>query len=116
MVKITNGINVFEVPSGAAKAYEASGYHIVSGHDNVDKVIIEDEVAEVVEDVANDTNDDNRFVEDIMEKPVSQWNGEEIRRYASSKGIDLTGVRTTKQARSAVIAYNNEVERKASIG
>lgn len=113
MVKITNGINVFEVPSGAAKAYEASGYHIVSGHDNVDKVIIEDEV---VEDVVNDANDDNRFVEEIMEKPVSQWNGEEIRRYASIKGIDLTGVRTTKQARSAVIAYNNEVERKASIG
>ena len=113
MVKITNGINVFEVPSGAAKAYEASGYHIVSGHDNVDKVIIEDEVAEDVEDA---TNDDDRFVEEIMEKPVSQWNGEEIRRYASIKGIDLTGVRTTKQARSAVIAYNNEVERKASIG
>lgn len=113
MVKITNGINVFEVPSGAAKAYEASGYHIVSGHDNVDKVIIEDEV---VEDVADDTNDDDRFAEEIMEKPVSQWNGEEIRRYASIKGIDLTGVRTTKQARSAVIAYNNEVERKASIG
>ena len=59
---------------------------------------------------------DDRFVEEIMEKPVSQWNGEEIRRYASIKGIDLTGVRTTKQARSAVIAYNNEVERKASIG
>lgn len=113
MVKITNGINVFEVPSGAAKAYEASGYHIVSGHDNVDKVIIEDEVAE---DAVNDANDDDRFVEEIMEKPVSQWNGEEIRRYASIKGIDLTGVRTTKQARSAVIAYNNEVERKASIG
>lgn len=113
MVKITNGINVFEVPSGAAKAYEASGYHIISGHDNVDKVIIEDEV---VEDVADDTNDDDRFAEEIMEKPVSQWNGEEIRRYASIKGIDLTGVRTTKQARSAVIAYNNEVERKASIG
>lgn len=113
MVKITNGINVFDVPSGAAKAYEASGYHIISGHDNVDKVIVEDEV---VEDVANDANDDDRFVEEIMEKPVSQWSGEEIRRYASIKGIDLTGVRTTKQARSAVIAYNNEVERKASIG
>ena len=113
MVKITNGINVFDVPSGAAKAYEASGYHIISGHVNADKVIVEDEV---VEDVANDANDDDRFVEEIMEKPVSQWSGEEIRRYASIKGIDLTGVRTTKQARSAVIAYNNEVERKASIG
>ena len=115
MVKITNGINVFEVPSGAAKAYEASGYHVITDSE-VDKVIIEDEVVEDVEDVANDANDDDRFVEEIMEKPVSQWNGEEIRRYASIKGIDLTGVRTTKQARSAVIAYNNEVERKASIG
>ena len=115
MVKITNGINVFEVPSGAAKAYEASGYHIITDSE-ADKVIIEDEVVEDVEDVANDANDDDRFIEEIMEKPVSQWNGEEIRRYASIKGIDLTGVRTTKQARSAVIAYNNEVERKASIG
>lgn len=112
MVKITNGINVFDVPSGAAKAYEASGYHVITDSE-ADKVIIEDEV---VEDVADDANDDDRFVEEIMEKPVSQWNGEEIRRYASIKGIDLTGVRTTKQARSAVIAYNNEVERKASIG
>ena len=112
MVKITNGINVFDVPSGAAKAYEASGYHVITDSET-DKVIIEDEV---VEDIANDANDDDRFVEEIMEKPVSQWNGEEIRRYASIKGIDLTGVRTTKQARSAVIAYNNEVERKASIG
>lgn len=112
MVKITNGINVFDVPSGAAKAYEASGYHVITDSE-ADKVIIEDEV---VEDVINDTNDDDMFVEEVMEKPVSQWNGEEIRRYASIKGIDLTGVRTTKQARSAVIAYNNEVERKASIG
>lgn len=112
MVKITNGVNVFDVPSGAAKAYEASGYHVITDSE-ADKVIIEDEV---VEDVANDTNDDDMFVEEVMEKPVSQWNGEEIRRYASIKGIDLTGVRTTKQARSAVIAYNNEVERKASIG
>ena len=29
MVKITNGINVFDVPRGAAKAYEASGYHVI---------------------------------------------------------------------------------------
>lgn len=115
MVKITNGINVFDVPSGAAKAYEASGYHVITDSET-GKVIIEDEVVEDVEDVANDANDDDRFIEEIMEKPVSQWNGEEIRRYASIKGIDLTGVRTTKQARSAVIAYNNEVERKASIG
>lgn len=115
MVKITNGINVFDVPSGAAKAYEASGYHVITDSET-DKAIIEDEVVEDVEDVANDANDDDRFVEEVMEKPVSQWNGEEIRRYASIKGIDLTGVRTTKQARSAVIAYNNEVERKASIG
>ena len=115
MVKITNGINVFDVPSGAAKAYEVSGYHVITDSE-AGKVIIEDEVVEDVEDVANDANDDDRFVEEIMEKPVSQWNGEEIRRYASIKGIDLTGVRTTKQARSAVIAYNNEVERKASIG
>ena len=71
MVKLTNGINVLDVPSGAAKVYEASGYHVITDSE-VGKVIIEDEVVEDVEDVANDANDDDRFVEEIMEKHVSQ--------------------------------------------
>lgn len=117
MVKITNGINTYEVPRGAARVYEACGYHIVDD-ENVDDAVLMTAEAEAYDDGVSDEeveDADDKFVEEVMEKPVSQWTNEEIKRFAVIKGINLAGVKNTKQARGAVIAFLKEEERKASM-
>lgn len=116
MVKITNGINTYEVPRGAARVYEACGYHIVG--DDVDDAALMIAEAEAYDDGISDEeveDADNKFVEEVMEKPVSQWTSDEIKRFAVIKDINLAGVKNTKQARGAVIAFLKEEERKASM-
>lgn len=117
MVRITNGINTYEVPRGAARVYEACGYHIVDDDVVEDAVLITAE-AEAYDDGVSDEeveDADEKFVEEVMEKPVSQWTNEEIKRFAAIKGVNLAGVKNTKQARGAVIAFLKEEERKASM-
>lgn len=117
MVKITNGINTYEVPRGAARVYEACGYHIVDDGAVEDAVLMTAE-AEAYDDGVSDEeveDADEKFVEEVMEKPVSQWTNEEIKRFAAIKGVNLAGVKNTKQARGAVIAFLKEEERKASM-
>ena len=115
MVRITNGINTYEVPRGAARVYEACGYHIVD--DDADDAVLMTAEAEVYDTVSDEEVEDadEKFVEEVMEKPVSQWTNEEIKRFAAIKGVNLAGVKNTKQARGAVIAFLKEEERKASM-
>lgn len=116
MVRITNGVNTYEVPRGAARVYEACGYHIVE--EDAGDVVLMTAEAEAYDDGISDEeveDADEKFVEEVMEKPVSQWTNEEIKRFAAIKDINLAGVKNTKQARGAVIAFLKEEERKASM-
>lgn len=117
MVKITNGINTYEVPRGAARVCEACGYHIVGDDAVDDDVALMTTEAEANDGVSDEEVEDadNKFVEEVMEKPVSQWTSDEIKRFAVIKDINLAGVKNTKQARGAVIAFLKEEERKASM-
>lgn len=97
MVKITNGVNVFEVTRGAFDGiYSRQGYKLV------------DEKAEVKTPeapAAPEKSEDDIFVEEILEKPISQWNKEEVKRFAAIKEIDISGTKNANEAKEIIKSF-----------
>ena len=93
MVKITNGVNVFEVSNGAFEGiYSKQGYRKVDGS----------KVATPVVPVEPEKTEDELFVENIVEKPLSQWNKDEVKRFAELKSIDITGTKNAGEAKELI--------------
>ena len=91
MVKITNGVNVFEVTRGAFDGiYSRQGY-----------TILEDKKVNTNEEVPVKTEDE-KFVDEIIEKPISQWSKEEVKRFAALNDIDITGTKNAGEAKEII--------------
>ncbi len=97
MVKITNGINVFEVTRGAFDGiFSRQGYRLV------------DEKAEAKTSeapAAFEKSEDELFVEEVLEKPISQWNKEEVKRFAAIKEIDISGTKNVNEAKEIIKSF-----------
>lgn len=94
MVKITNGIVTFEVTRGA---YD--GIYSHQGFKPVEEVAEEKVAAD--EDVDNRT-DDEKFADELVEKPISQWNKEEVKRFAAIRDIDISGTKNANEAKEII--------------
>lgn len=94
MVKITNGVVTFEVTRGA---YD--GIYSHQGFKPVEEVA-EKKVA-AGEDVDNRT-DDEKFADELAEKPISQWNKEEVKRFAAIRDIDISGTKNANEAKEII--------------
>lgn len=97
MVKITNGVNVFEVTRGAFDGiYSRQGY----------KLVDEKAKAKAPEaPTAPEKSEDDIFVEEILEKPISQWNKEEVKRFAAIKEIDISGTKNANEAKEIIKSF-----------
>lgn len=93
MVKITNGVNVFEVTRGAFDGiYSRQGY-----------TILNEKVASDVDAIsASEKTEDEKFIDEIVEKPISQWNKEEVKRFAALNDIDITGTKNAGEAKEII--------------
>lgn len=94
MVKITNGIATFEVTRGA---YD--GIYSHQGFKPVEEVAEKKVAAD--EDVDNRT-DDEKFADELVEKPISQWNKEEVKRFAAIRDIDISGTKNANEAKEII--------------
>lgn len=91
MVKITNGVNVFEVTRGAFDGiYSHQGYTIMNEKNAVDEVNVPEKT------------EDEKFIDEIIEKPISQWNKEEVKRFAALNEIDITGTKNANEAKEII--------------
>ena len=98
MVKITNGVNVFEVTKGAFDGiYSRQGYKLVDEK-------VEAKAPEAPAAAAEKTEDEI-FVEEILEKPISQWNKEEVKRFAALKEIDIAGTKNVNEAKEIIKSF-----------
>lgn len=96
MVKITNGVDVFEVTRGAFDGiYSRQGYTVIDEN----KPVVEEP-----QDVnTGDTKtEDEIFIEEILEEPVSKWNKDEVKRFAAIKGIDISGTKNAGEAKELI--------------
>lgn len=92
MVKITNFVNTFEVTQGAYDdIFKKQGFELLK--DKEDK-------KETVEETKK-TNEE-AYIEELMEKPISQWNKEEVKTYASLKNIDISNTKNIGEARNII--------------
>lgn len=99
MVKITNGVNVFEVTRGAFDGiYSKQGYKVVN--DKTAKNEKNNEEPEIPK-----KTDEEVFVEEILEKPISQWNKDEVKRFAGINEIDLTGTKNVNEAKELIKSF-----------
>ena len=97
MVKITNGVNVFEVTKGAFDGiYSRQGYKLVDEK-------VKDKTPEAHK--APKKSEDDIFVEEILEKPISQWNKEEVKRFAAIKEIDISGTKNANEAKEIIKSF-----------
>lgn len=96
MVKITNGTNVFEVTRGAFESiYKNQGYSLVDEK-------VEEPVQDADETQESETNEDDLFVEELLEKPIGSWKGPEVKRFAEIKGIDISGTKNANEAKEII--------------
>ena len=86
MVKITDGVNYFEVTTGAyEEIYKRQGF-------------------EIVDDSNDDSNDDSieNYVDDEdSDEPLSEWSSKKVKAFAKENGIDLTGTKSVDEAKVA---------------
>lgn len=99
MVKITNGVNVFEVTRGAFDGiYSRQGYTIMN-----EKATEGAKTPETPK--TPEKTEDEIFVEEILEKPISQWNKEEVKRFAAINEIDISGTKNANEAKEIIKSF-----------
>lgn len=102
MIMITNGISTFEVTRGAYDGiYSKQGYRPVEDH-NTEPAALQ------AQDHVDDP--DQIFLEEIVEKPVSQWTKDEAKRFVTLKGIDTSGAKNVGEVKELIKAFLDEQE------
>lgn len=99
MVKITNGINVFEVTRGAFNGvYSHQGYRLC------DETVAQEprEVDDKVDENQHEEDKADSFCSELLEKPISQWSKDEVKKFAEIKGIDLSGTKNANEAKDRI--------------
>lgn len=99
MVKITNNINTFDVTKGAYESiFKKLGYTLVASEADSDGS------QHVDEDAITVVSEDERFLMDVVEKPVSQWSKNEVKKYVELKGINTSGASTLAEVKELIKA------------
>lgn len=122
MVKISNGEVTQIVSRGAFDTqYKRLGFQIVGDNKTTEvKKAAEEKKSEAQvpdddfdADVADDTEDDDDF-EELLEKPISQWNKTEVKDFAAAKGIDIHGTKNANEAKGIIKKYLDDEAKKAA--
>ena len=123
MVTISNGVKSFKVPSGAVKAYEPAGYHVVGkGEEQPAETLVTGQHKSENEDIDFDgegesgenqePDADDNFVVELLEKSLSQWSAEETKKFVSIKGIDTTGAKKLGDVKNIIKKYLDDEAKK----
>lgn len=127
MVVITNGVKTFKVPAGAVKPYEGMGFRVVSDSeaksiksqqdkgDNQPPVHQSSGKGEEVEssEIDVEKSEEDAYIEELLEKPLSQWSNDEVKEFVRIKEIDTTGAQKISQVRVIIKNYLEEQSKNA---
>lgn len=119
LIKITNGEVTNVVTRGAFdKQFKHLGFWPVDDEavDEVKQTKAPKKVEAPVEpeadadaDGEDGEEDTDAFVEELLEKPISQWNKQEVKDFAAAKGIDLKGTKNANEAKEIIKKYLEDV-------
>lgn len=92
-IKSKDEKEIFQVTQGAYNTvFEGQGYSIVSKPKKVGQH----------KSAGKAPSEDERFVAELMEKPISQWTKDEVKRFVDAKGIDTTGARSVNEVKDLI--------------
>lgn len=123
MIKISNGEVTQIVSRGAFDTqYKRLGFQIVEDNKTVDVKKVTEEKSEVQApdddvldtDIADDDTEDGDDFEELLEKPISQWNKTEVKDFAVAKGIDIHGTKNANEAKEIIKKYLDDEAKKAA--
>lgn len=106
MVKLSNGLSTIVVPSGAVAMYERTGFRVVKDSD-VESM----DNNEGVTDAVDTEEKESEFITNLLEKPISKWTKEEVKRFANEKGININGTKSVNDAKDRIRDYINSKEK-----
>lgn len=93
MIDITNLVNTYSVTKGAYEdIFKRQGFKLVEKKKEDKKETVEE---------TKKTNEE-AYIEELMEKPISQWNKEEVKTYASLKNVDISNTKNIGEARNII--------------
>lgn len=93
MVDITNKVDTYSVTKGAYEdIFKRQGFKPVKEEKEDKKETVEE---------TKKTNEE-AYIEELMEKPISQWNKEEVKTYASLKNVDISNTKNIGEARNII--------------
>lgn len=108
MMKITNGISVFEVSKGAyEEIYSKQGFKPFDDENTNGKEKAQNKGKN---ESPVGASDDEKFLETIQEKPLSQWNKTEVKKFAALNGIDISGTKNANEAKAIIKEFMEESE------
>lgn len=121
MVTITNGRETRLVSTGAFNnIYRSKGYHIVDGKEprKIEKEVKEvakeeplNDVTPVEESESEAPAEENDWVTELLEKPISQWTKEEVADFVKEKGIDTSSAHKVSEVKDIIKNWMDEHNR-----
>lgn len=100
MVKITNGVNIFEVTDGAYENnFKKLGYKIVKEKGSKAKVAKQEVEAD---NAVEETVEETIKMSELVEKPLSNWTKDEVKKFAKANEIDITGTKGVDEAKERI--------------
>lgn len=125
LVKITNGDVTSLVSRGAyEKQYKDLGFHVVGDKpDKKEKAKqAEAKVEDIPEPVAEPEPDEvdaeadgeDAEIEELLEKPLSQWSNDELKLFVTAKNIDTSSAKKTSEVRAIVKKYLDDEAKNAA--
>ena len=128
MVKISNGDVTQIVSHGAFETqYKKLGFQIVGDNQAIEAKKEVKKAADVNKhevqvpdnddfyaDAADDDTDNGDDFEELLEKPISQWNKTEVKDFAAAKGIDIHGTKNANEAKEIIKKYLDDEAKKAA--
>lgn len=101
MVKITNGVNIFEVTDGAYENnFKKLGYKIVNEKGSKAKDAKQE--VEVDNAVEEKSVEETIKMSELVEKPLSNWTKDEVKKFAKANKIDITGTKGVDEAKERI--------------
>lgn len=126
MVEITNGKKTFRVPAGSVEVYKGMGFRVVKkGSEPISSPVEKEPVEETGGEEDNgsveeddkesgvDASDEEKFVSELLEKPISQWTNDEVKEFVRIKDIDTSGAQKVSQVRGIIKSYLEEQSKNA---
>lgn len=102
MIKITNGVETFEVSKGAfAEIYSLQGF-------TIEEDVTTKSKKEKVPDYVKTKEEEDAEITALLEKPIAQWNKAEIKKFCEINVIDLSGTTNAGEAKEIIKAFLDE--------